>query len=109
MLKKSYTFAKILIKIINKTMKKLLTLVAVAGIFTFTACGPSEAEKKAAEQKIADSTAKYAADMAAAEAAKAQQVADSTKKAMEEAHAKMVADSTAKYEEDHKKGGAKKK
>ena len=107
MLKKSHTFAEILIKIINKTMKKLLTLVAVAGIFTFTACGPSEAEKKAAEQKIADSTAKYAADMAAAEAAKAQQVADSTAKY--EAHAKMVSDSTAKYEEDHKKGGAKKK
>ena len=86
-------------------MKKLLTLVAVAGIFTFTACGPSEAEKKAAQQKIDDSTATANAAKATADAAKAQMAADSTAKAMADAKMKMVADSTEKYEADHKKGG----
>ena len=38
-------------------MKKLLSLIAVAGIFAFVACGPSAEEKAAAEQKIQDSIA----------------------------------------------------
>ncbi len=70
-------FAQILIKITNKTMKKLFTLVAVASMFTFVACGPSAEEKAAAEKKIADSTAAYNDQLAAAEAAKAQATADS--------------------------------
>lgn len=38
-------------------MKKLLSLIAVAGIFTFVACGPSAEEKAKAEQLIQDSLA----------------------------------------------------
>lgn len=38
-------------------MKKLLSLIAVAGIFTFVACGPSAEEKAAEEQRIQDSIA----------------------------------------------------
>ena len=39
-------------------MKKLLTLVAVAGMFTFVACGPSAEQTAAAEKAKADSIAK---------------------------------------------------
>jgi len=39
-------------------MKKFLTLIAVAGIFTFVACGPSAEQKAAAEKAKADSIAK---------------------------------------------------
>ena len=46
-------------------MKKVFTLVAVAAMFTFVACGPSAEEKAAAEKKIADSTAAYTAAEAA--------------------------------------------
>ena len=38
-------------------MKKLFTLVAVAGMFTFVACGPSAEEKAAAEKLRQDSIA----------------------------------------------------
>lgn len=88
-------------------MKKLFTLVAVASMFTFVACGPSAEEKAAAEKKIADSTAEYANQVAAAEAAKAQAIADSTAAyaAAEEAKAKAIADSIAAAAE--KKGGKK--
>ncbi len=74
-------------------MKKVFTLVAVASMFTFVACGPSAEQKAAAEKKIADSTAAYTA----AEAAKAQAIADSTAAyaAAEEAKAKATADSIA--------------
>lgn len=36
-------------------MKKLLSLIAVAGMFTFVACGPSAEEKAAEEQRVQDS------------------------------------------------------
>ena len=60
-------------------MKKVITLVAVAGMFTFVACGPSAEEKAAKEKQVADSIA-----------------ADANAKAME-AKAKATADSTAAY------------
>ncbi len=80
-------------------MKKVLTLVAVAGMFTFYACGPSAAEKEAKAKATADSIA--AIETAVAEAAKAQAVADSTAAAAiaTEAKAKATADSIAAAEE----------
>ncbi|OFY85581.1 MAG: hypothetical protein A3F72_10465 [Bacteroidetes bacterium RIFCSPLOWO2_12_FULL_35_15] len=74
-------------------MKKVFTLVAVAAMFTFVACGPSAEEKAAAEKKIADSTANYVA----AEAAKVQAIADSTAAyaTAEAAKAQATADSLA--------------
>ncbi|MCX6296666.1 MAG: hypothetical protein NTX97_11485 [Bacteroidetes bacterium] len=78
-------------------MKKLFTLVAVASMFTFVACGPSEAEKKAAAQKITDSTNLYNEGVAAAEAATkaADSVAAAEKEAAAAAEATRIADSTA--------------
>jgi len=55
-------------------MKKVLTLVAIAGMFAFTACGPSAEEKEKAAQAAKDSIAeveKVAAEAAATEAAAA--------------------------------------
>ncbi|MGQ0826770.1 MAG: hypothetical protein ACT4ON_00090 [Bacteroidota bacterium] len=78
-------------------MKKLFTLVAVAGMFTFVACGPSAEEKAAAEKAKQDSIAAVEAAKAAEEAAKAQATADSTAAftAAEEAKAQATADSIA--------------
>jgi|GEM_PF-1991494 len=39
-------------------MKKTLSLLVLGGMLVFAACGPSEAEKKALEQKVLDSIAK---------------------------------------------------
>jgi hypothetical protein len=90
-----YTFAQILIKITNKTMKKLFTLVAAASMFTFVACGPSAEEKAAMEKAKQDSIAAVEAARAAEEAQKAQQIQDSTNAytAAQEAEAKRVQDS----------------
>lgn len=76
-------------------MKKLFTLVAVAGMFTFVACGPSAEQKAAAEKAKQDSIAAVEAAKAAEEAAKAQATADSTAAyaAAEEAKAKATQDS----------------
>ena len=61
-------------------MKKVLTLVAVAGMFAFYACGPSAEEQAAAEKKKQDSLRMVreadsiaAAEQAAAEAEKVKQ------------------------------------
>ena len=88
-------------------MKKIFTLVAVASMFTFVACGPSAEEKAAAEKAKQDSIAAVEAATAAEEAAKAQAMADSTAAyaAAAEAEAKRIADST---EAASKKGGKKK-
>lgn len=87
----------------NTTMKKVLSIVAVAALTTaFVACGPSKEEVEAAEKKKADSIAAVekakqdsiaAAEAQAAEAAKAaeaaaQAKADSTRIADSLAHAK---------------------
>ena len=109
MSKIKYTFAQILIKITNKKMKKLFTLVAVAGMFTFFACGPSAEEKAAMEKAKQDSIAAVEAAKAAEEAAKAQAIADSTAAyaAAEEAKAKAMQDSIDAAAAS-KKGGKKK-
>lgn len=59
-------------------MKKLFTLVAVAGMFTFVACGPSAAELEAKAKATADSIAAIESANAAAEAARMQAITDST-------------------------------
>ena len=59
-------------------MKKLFTLVAVASMFTFVACGPSAAELEAKAKATADSIAAVESAKAAEEAAKMQAAADST-------------------------------
>jgi hypothetical protein len=107
-IKKYYTFAQILIKITNKTMKKLFTLVAVASISALVACGPSAEEKAAMEKAKQDSIAAVEAAQAAEEAAKAQAIADSTAAytAAEEAKAKAMQDSIDAAAA--KKGGKKK-
>jgi ABC-type Zn uptake system ZnuABC Zn-binding protein ZnuA len=70
----------ILIHQTNTKMKKILTLIAVAGIFTFVACGPSAEQKAAAEKAKADSM----------------KVADSINSAKMAMAAKAKADSMAK-------------
>ena len=88
-------------------MKKVFTLVAVASMFAFVACGPSAEEKAAKEKAIQDSIAAVEAANAAEEAAKAQAMVDSSNQyaAAQEAEAKRVADST---EAANAKGGKKK-
>jgi hypothetical protein len=76
-------------------MKKVLALVALAGMFAFTSCGPSkeEMEKK---QKMHDDSVRVADSITAEkDKAKMQHEADSMKQ-IEEANAakmKMMADS----------------
>jgi vacuolar-type H+-ATPase subunit H len=94
-------------------MKKLLTVFAVAGMFTFIACGPSAEEKAKIEQARQDSI-KAAEEAARAveqarqdsirmveEAAKAAEQArqDSIKKAEEEAKNKKPKQSAPKPKE----------
>lgn len=90
----------------KQEMKKVLTLVAVAGMFTFIACGPSAEEKEKAEKAKqdsiraaheADSIAAAQAAEAAAQAAAAQAAADSAAKAQ------AAADSIAAAEGSKKK------
>ncbi len=54
-------------------MKKILGLALIAGMFAFTACGPSAEEKAVAEKAMQDSTAAADAQKAAEEAARAEQ------------------------------------
>lgn len=89
-------------------MKKVFTLVAVATMFAFVACGPSAEEKAAKEKATQDSIAAVEAAKAAEEAAKAQAMVDSSNAyaAAQEAEAKRVADS---IEAATKSKGGKKK
>ena len=80
-------------------MKKSITLVAVAGMFTFVACGPSAEEKAAKEKAKQDSIAAYVM------AAKVQATADSTAKYDADMKSKMAADSVAKAEKPVKGKG----
>ena len=89
-------------------MKKLITLVAVAGMFSFYACGPSAEEKAAMEKAKQDSIAAVEAANAAAEAAKQQAMQDSIAAVEKAAREKAVADSTAAAEEAAKGKGKKK-
>ena len=90
-------------------MKKVLTLVAVASMSTFVACGPSAEEKAAMEKAKQDSIAAVEAAKAAEEAAKAQAMADSTAAYAAAEEAKAMADSVAAYEAAHKKSASKPK
>ncbi len=75
-------------------MKKLLSLLSIAGMFTFTACGPSAEEKAAKEKATKDS---IAADEAMKAEAKAKAETDSIAKYADEMKAKMEADSIEAY------------
>ena len=75
-------------------MKKVLSLIAIAGMFAFVACGPNAEEKAKMEQAKADSIAAAEAANAEMEAAKAQATADSMAAA-----ASAAADTTKKVEE----------
>ena len=88
-------------------MKKVLTLVAFAGMMAFVACGPSEAEKAAKEKAKQDS-------IALAEKAKATQdsiVKATAEKAKQDSIAKVAEaakqDSIAKAAEKAPKKGKK--
>ena len=86
-------------------MKKLFTLVAVASMFTFVACGPSAAELEAKAKATADSIAAVESAKAAEEAAMMQAAADSTAKFAEDeaAKAQATADSIANAKPGKKK------
>ena len=73
-------------------MKKVLSIIAIAGMFAFVACGPSAEEKAKMEQAKQDSIAASEAANAEMEAAKAQATADSM------AAASAAADTTKKME-----------
>ena len=88
-------------------MKKVLTIIAFAGMVTFVACGPSAEEKQAMEKKKQDSIAtveKAKAD----EIAAGQMKADQMKKDSIANADKMKQDSIAAAAETGKKGGKKK-
>ncbi len=75
-------------------MKKLFSIIAVAALSTaFVACGPSEKEKAAAEQVVADTAAAVKAREDAAAVAAAQVIADTAAavKAREDAAAAAAA------------------
>ena len=74
-------------------MKKVLSIIAIAGMFAFVACGPSAEEKAKMEQAKQDSIAASEAANAEMEAAKAQATADSM------AAASAATDTTKKMEE----------
>jgi hypothetical protein len=75
-------------------MKKLLTLVAIAGMFAFTACGPSKEEKEAAAKATQDSIAQ--AETVAAEAAAAAAAAETAAPAADSTAATAPAAETKK-------------
>jgi hypothetical protein len=81
-------------------MKKVFTLVALVGMFSLVACGPSAEEIAAKEKATQDSIAAVEAAVAAEEAAKEQakndSIAAATKAAEEEAAAKAAAEEEAK-------------
>lgn len=89
-------------------MKKTLTLLALAGMFAFSSCGPSKEELEKKEQARKDSIAKDSADKAAATAAKQKAYDDSVAAVQMKEKARQdsirMADSIASA----KKGGPKK-
>jgi hypothetical protein len=85
-------------------MKKLLSLIAVAGIFAFVACGPSAEEKAAAEQKIQDSIAQVEQTRIEEEQAAAEQAVNDSIAAAEQ---QRIQDSIAAAEAKPAKKGKK--
>lgn len=59
-------------------MKKLFSLMAVAGMFTLVSCGPSAEEQAAAEKARQDSIANAEAQMQAAQEEANRQAAEAT-------------------------------
>ncbi|MEO6884278.1 MAG: hypothetical protein ABI199_09675 [Bacteroidia bacterium] len=84
-------------------MKKVLTLVAIAGMFSFYACGPSQAEKDAATKHMNDSiAAKHQQDSIAAATMKQHQMDSLKMVASKDSIAKLAADSAANKPADKK-------
>jgi hypothetical protein len=112
MWEKIYLCAR-LTKKLTPTMKKTLTLVALAGMFAFSSCGPSKEELEKKQKAHDDSVAHVNDSIANANKMKAQQDSiDNAKKMMEEKE-KMrqdsirVADSLAHAKGPKKSGGTK--
>ena len=77
-------------------MKKILTLALLAGMYTFSACGPSKEQQEAAEKRTQDSiNMAMEAEKAAAEAQKQQAMQDSMNAANNAAKEKAMQDSIA--------------
>jgi hypothetical protein len=74
-------------------MKKLLSVIAIAGVCTLVACGPSKEEQAKMEQARQDSIAKVVSDSTAA--AQAAAMAKMTADSLAAAQAKATADSLA--------------
>ncbi len=90
-------------------MKKVFTLITLAGLFTFVACGPSAKERAATEKLRQDSIIAVENAKAAEDAAIAQRVADSTTAyAAAEAAKANEAAKVVEAAEAAKKGGKKK-
>lgn len=89
-------------------MKKVITLIAVAGMFTFISCGPSAEEIAEIEKTKQDSIA--VVEAAAAEAAAAEATAAAAVEAERVAAEAAAAEAAAKAaEEEAAKTGGKKK
>lgn len=88
-----FTFGKKLNQ--PKKMKKVFTLIAVAGVISFSACGPSAEEQAAKAQATADSIAAVKLAEEIEIAAKAQAIADSTMAAAAQAAAEKAATESA--------------
>jgi hypothetical protein len=73
-------------------MKKVLSVIAVAGMLAFVACGPSAEEKAAAEKKIQDSLAQVEQQKVNDSLAAAEQV---VKDSLAKVEAKRIEDSIA--------------
>ena len=83
-------------------MKKLLSVIAVAGMFAFVACGPSAEEKAKAEQAVNDSIAQVEQQRITDSIAAAEQVVNDS---LAQVEAKRIQDSiTAAEAKPAKKG-----
>jgi hypothetical protein len=83
-------------------MKKVLSLMLLAGMLSFYACGPSAEDKAAAEKVKTDSLA--AVDKAKADADAAKRTADSAAKAQADTMAAKAARDSAAVKKGGKKG-----
>ena len=82
-------------------MKKVLSVIAVAGMLAFVACGPSAEEKAAAEKLIQDSLAQVEQQRVNDSLAAAEQV---VKDSLAMVEAKRIEDSIAAAAATPKKG-----
>jgi len=89
-------FACELITKTKKKMKKLFSLLVIAGLATLIACGPSAEEKAAAEKKKQDSIAAVQKAIDDSIAAAQQAIDDSIAVAKQQAYDDSVANATKK-------------